>query len=499
MTQTTPKHPHRRRDLSPEQKHRASGALVGAAVGDALGAPFEFEPGGLYSQHFPLPVLGGTGEMVGGGSFGWAPGEFTDDTQMALAVAESIITCGGFDPDDMWTRFRAWGMSAKDVGIVTRAALRHGHHAGAARAAHDSTGGRSASNGCVMRIAPVGIHGVTLGMDGTVELAAAQARLTHHDPAAAAGAAIVAEIIRRVILTGRLGDVDSDVVAELSGHPGIGGAVAAYAPLVHESFDPHLFDGPGNGSVWTTVAQALWAVRTTTSFHDAMTKVIDLGGDTDTVAAVAGAVAGALYGLQGIPVRWATYVHGTLRNPDGSLVEYRMQDLIDAARRLLGGHPSRITPPELPQGPRMVDPLGVFAANLEGAARAPRDHAVVTMCIPEGRFLQHPRRRTVYMLDDEDPRNPDLFFVVREAVEAIDAFLEEGAPVVVHCHGGRSRTGLVLKAWYMLRHGRTHTEARQWLAEGWGLYQEYNASFLDFLDGTWTHHVATMRAGGEGA
>lgn len=499
MTQKTPFSPVEYRILTTPQRHRAAGCIVGSAVGDALGAPFEFLPGGQYSLHFPAPVHGGTGEMIGGGGFGWAPGEFTDDTQMAMALGTSLVTTSGWDAEDVWRRFRAWGTSAKDVGITTRAALAVADHRHAAEKAHHSTGGRSASNGCVMRIAPVGVRGVSIGMDATVDLAAAQARLTHHDPAAAAGAAIVAEVIRRVILTGRFGRVAQDVVAELCAHPVIGEAVSAYAPLVDDGFDPHSFGGPGNGSVWTTVAQALWAVRTTSSFHDALVAVIDLGGDTDTVAAVAGAVAGALHGMQGIPVRWVSYVHGYLRNPDGSESEFRSQDLIDLSRRLLGGRASYVTPPEPAEGPRMVDPEGVYAANLEGAASVPVDHAVVSMCITESRFLQHPLRRSVFMRDEEDPANPDLFSVVRDAVEAIEAFLSDGQKVVVHCHGGRSRTGLVLKAWYMQHYGATHQRAHEWLEGSWDLYAIYNRSFLDFLDGTWTHHVATLGAGGEGA
>lgn len=499
MARTTPKQPFHRRDLSQRKKYRALGALLGSAIGDALGAPFEFKPGKQYSLHFPEPVLGGTGEMVGGGSFGWAPGEFTDDTQMAIALAESLVHCGGYEPAEVFLRFRAWAVSAADIGNTTRAALRHKDHNDAAESAHHATGGRSASNGCVMRIAPVGVHGVTLGMDGTVALAASQARLTHFDPAAAAGAAIVAEIIRRVILTGDFEGVAAAVVSELSGHPELGPAVSAYAALVADDFDPHAFEGPGNGSVWTTVAQALWAVRTTRSFHDAMVAVIDLGGDTDTVAAVAGAVAGALYGLQGIPVRWATYVHGSVRRPDGSLGEYRMQDLINLGRRLLGGSDSSLTWPEPAAGPGMVDPEGVYAANLDGAALAPVDHAVVSMCITEDRFLQHPRRRTVVMIDKDNSRNPGLFFVVKEAVDAVDAFLAEGVPVVVHCHGGHSRTGLVLKAWYMRKYGADHDQARKWLADSWEPYREWNDDFMEFLEETWTHHLATMRADGEGA
>ena len=73
---------------------RAIGALVGSAVGDALGAPFEFERPGLYRSMYPEPVLAGPGEMRGGGGFGWKPAEFTDDTQMALALAESLAGLG---------------------------------------------------------------------------------------------------------------------------------------------------------------------------------------------------------------------------------------------------------------------------------------------------------------------------------------------------------------------------------------------------------------------
>lgn len=489
MTDSPAHQPLQTRHLTVEQQFRAVGTIVGSAVGDALGAPFEFGPAGAYSRRFPQPVLGGNGEMVGGGGFDWAAGEFTDDTQMALALAESLLSAHGLDADDLWTRFRAWAHDANDIGINTRAVLSHRSHEGAAEKGHNACGGRSASNGCVMRIAPVGVLGVGLGRDETVRVAAAQAALTHFDPAAAAGAAIVAEIIRRVIVTGVFHGVPEKVVSELSAHPVLGGAVAAYEPLVSIDFDPVTFTGPGNGSVWTTVAQAVWAVRTTTSFEEAMVAVINLGGDTDTVAAVAGAVAGALYGMQRIPVRWVTYVHGTVRQPDGDLREYRTQDLIDVGRRLLGRSASSITPPEPPEGPRLVDPVGVHAANLEGAARAPKDHAVVTMCIPERRFLGHPDRRTVFMRDDEGDANTDLMFVVREAVEAIDAFLSGGREVVVHCHGGRSRTGLVLKAWYMAHHGVDHQTAHDWLDSNWGLYATYNRTFLEFLDNEWTTHL----------
>src|SRR6476660_1639020 len=84
------------------RSHRVAGALVGSAVGDALGAPFEFGPPGQFSARFPVPARGSKTEMCGGGSLGWEPGEFTDDTQMALLVASSLIERNGLDEADLF-------------------------------------------------------------------------------------------------------------------------------------------------------------------------------------------------------------------------------------------------------------------------------------------------------------------------------------------------------------------------------------------------------------
>ena len=109
-----------------DRQRRAIGAVVGSAVGDALGAPFEFGPPGQYRRRFPEPVLDGVGEMVGGGTFDWAPGEFTDDTQMALVQAESLLARGGVDGADLFRRFQIWASGADDVGAQTSAVLRSG-------------------------------------------------------------------------------------------------------------------------------------------------------------------------------------------------------------------------------------------------------------------------------------------------------------------------------------------------------------------------------------
>ena len=498
MTQTPTMKPLSPSQLTPAQMHRAIGCLIGSAIGDALGAPFEFGPAGQWSVAFPTPVLVGHGEMTGGGHFGWKPGEFTDDTQMALALAESILACDGFDPAHTFDRFRAWARSATDIGTRTATALFS--DAGwqrAAESAHHKLGD-SGSNGSVMRIAPVGVAGVRWGSAATMQVAYEQSALTHWSPMAGTGAVIVAELIRRIIVSGQFDDLIMPVVFDVAEHmPAVD--VFNYAILLDGSYDPATYDGPSNSSALVCVAQAVWAVRTTSSFAEAIAAAIDLGGDTDTVAAVTGALAGALYGLQQIPVRWVTHVNGRLKRPDGSWANYANASLHDLARELLGLSPAYRTPTEAAVGPAVVGSATtgatVWAANLEGATLASADMAVVSMCITDQRFAMHPHRREVYMRDEEGEKNSALGFAVTEAVAAIEANLADGRDVVVHCHGGRSRTGLVLKAWHMWHHGSDHAAAHDWLESCWPLYATYNRTFMEFLDGEWPAIVATGKAG----
>src|ERR687893_724942 len=90
------------------RSHRVAGALVGSAVGDALGAPFEFGPPGCFSARFPSPARGARTEMCGGGSLGWEPGEFTDETQMALLMAESLLENDRLDGAALFHRVVRW-------------------------------------------------------------------------------------------------------------------------------------------------------------------------------------------------------------------------------------------------------------------------------------------------------------------------------------------------------------------------------------------------------
>ena len=475
---TIPTAPFTAHELTTHQRHRAIGALIGAASGDALGGPFEFLPAGLYDEVFPTRVIGGCGEMVGGGSFGWEPAEFTDDTQMALALAESLIEDHSFDPQRTWKHFVAWSLKATDIGNTTSTALSNSNYSTAAQLAHERLG-QSGSNGSVMRIAPIGIFGVTIGADRTVALAREQSALTHFDETAGWGAAIVAELIRRLIISGDLNDSLNHLLHFVpEPHKAI------YEELISVEWNPMLPGFPGNGSARICIAQALWSVRTTTSFEDAITTAINLGDDADTVAAVTGAIGGALYGIQQIPARWTTYLHGYVNQPDGVLREYTVGDLQDIAHRLLGSKSKQETPLEDVISPTSVHDAGIYASNMTGAHEMNPEAGIVSLCRTYGRLTEHPHRREYYIIDN-DGQNSHLHTLVTDAVDAIDAFLREGREVLVHCHGGRSRTGFVLKAWYMRNVDPSHDAAHEWLTDTWPDYATWSADFWVFLEEEW--------------
>ncbi|MGX1131067.1 ADP-ribosylglycohydrolase [Streptomyces glaucescens] len=304
---------------------RAVGAVVGSAVGDALGAPFEFGPEGAFTARFPHP--GGGGEMCGGG--GWDPGEATDDTQMAVLVGESLLECGGLDLPDVFRRFQRWAAAEpKDIGLQTEAVLGSGDPWDTAAALHFQTNQRAAGNGALMRAATSAVHFAGRGRDATMDAARRLAALTHGDRAAWEGTAVFHELLR-VALTG--GDPLAAVPGTLTAvHPG---HRERYAVVLAPDWHPGLAT-EFNGAVWPCLGSAVWAVRTTSSYEDAVRAAVDLGGDTDTVAAVTGGLAGAVYGAGAIPERWTGPLHVPL--PGFGKRVLRAAGLSELACRLTG-------------------------------------------------------------------------------------------------------------------------------------------------------------------
>src|SRR5215218_2690358 len=457
------------------RSHRVAGALVGSAVGDALGAPFEFGPPGRFSSRFPSPARGSKTEMCGGGSLDWEPGEFTDDTQMALLVATSLVDRDGLDEADVFERFRTWAAAGPpDIGNQTRAVLGSGRPWDVAAAEHFARSGHAAGNGSLMRTTPAAIRFARDGREATMDAARRISALTHGDPSAGEGCAIFHELMRVALDGGEpLAAIPSALEVVADGHR------ERWATALAPTWTPD--DATeSNGAVWPTLGSAVWALRQGRDFAEVMRLVIDLGGDTDTVACVAGGLAGAVFGMGGIPSRWASVVHG--RVPGSGDKVWRVADVQQLAAALDGGVQQSYDPGVIPRiGPTEVLP-GISAGNLDGARYSDEAFAVVSLC-RLGEPFPHELQRMAYIADNE--HNSDLDVVLADVLDDMAALRAEGHRLLVHCHGGASRTGLVLRAWLMRTEGMSADEATTHVAARWPHLGLWNASFTTTLKAFW--------------
>jgi ADP-ribosyl-[dinitrogen reductase] hydrolase len=298
-------------------RDRAVGCLLGLAVGDAVGTTLEFRARDTYP---PLT------DMVGGGPFGLRPGQWTDDTAMALALADSLAAHPHLDEHDLMARFVDWHERGTysctgtcfDIGATTRAALARYKRTGNPVAG--STDPRSAGNGSLMRLAPVAVrhwrNRATLR-----DVAARQSRTTHAAPEAVDACVAYAELLADAIAGQRRSEVmrgRADVLgmaasfAAAGAGPGTDGSPPRSTPLAG-AIGPILAGSwrgkprsaiSASGYVAHSLEAALRSVGSTGSFRSAALRAANLGEDADTTAAVAGQLAGALYGASGIPEAW---------------------------------------------------------------------------------------------------------------------------------------------------------------------------------------------------
>ncbi|WP_121371700.1 ADP-ribosylglycohydrolase family protein [Frondihabitans australicus] len=305
-----------------------TGVLAGMAAGDALGAGYEFGPA--------LPDDEAVA-MRGGGVFNWAPGEWTDDTSMAVPIGRALARGDDLAAPatlglivDEWA---VWAQTAPDVGNQTRAVLGMLATQGsseddarrAAEAVHRSQG-QSAGNGSLMRTAPVAL-GYLDDPAGLASVARRVSDLTHFDPEAGDACVLWCLAIRRAVVDGEHSLRDG-----LSALPAARQSLWASRIDVAEASQPRDFEHNG----WVVEAlQGAWsAITHGSSLVDVLSRAVRGGNDTDTVAAIAGGLAGAYYGVGGVPSAWREVLHGWPGLDFGGLVEL-------AGAAALGGAPRR--------------------------------------------------------------------------------------------------------------------------------------------------------------
>ena len=277
---------------------RFEGALLGLACGDAVGTTLEFQPRGSFA---PLT------DMVGGGPFSLKAGQWTDDTSMALCLAESLITKRACDPQDQMARYAnwyQWGYWSStghcfDIGMATRAAIQEFLRSGNALAG--SADPRSAGNGSLMRLAPVALM---YGHDEAQlqAMAALSSRTTHAAPECLDACRLFAVALSRALAGG-----DKQQVLALS-------SLELDSPRIREIAQGTWMGKSreqigSSGYVVHSLEAALWCFARHDSFEAAVLEAANLGDDADTTAAITGQIAGAFWGRGGIPAHWLAKLH----------------------------------------------------------------------------------------------------------------------------------------------------------------------------------------------
>jgi ADP-ribosyl-[dinitrogen reductase] hydrolase len=275
-----------------DRQERAIGSVLGLAVGDALGAPFEFRR----RAQIPSPLPAFTLPWMGS-----APGTWTDDTALARNLWLSLIEHDGvFDADDVRARHRSWlATGPPDVGNQTRLALLEPGPE-PARGVFERRGPEvSAGNGSVMYCAPLGV--VRAGTpELLIEEAPALSRITHWDGRCQTACLAVTLAVAGLVNGESPKAAVRDAVAAATEREG--GEELEF--LVGEAGRSRPIDGPDMGFTLFTAGIALQVAGEGLGFEDGLRYVVGLGGDTDTNAAVAGALLGAVHGPEDIPAEW---------------------------------------------------------------------------------------------------------------------------------------------------------------------------------------------------
>lgn len=276
-------------------RDRLRGAAVGAAIGDALGMPLEFKP--------PRPLDNLLREMVRGRI---PAGSITDDTEMALALAESLLAHGALVPEDAAGRFVDWYHThPPDIGIHTRSVLSRiagGEPWQDAANAVQRGNPDSAGNGSLMRCWPAAVF-YWDDADALVAASRLQSDITHPHRDCADACAFANLMVYDLVNGQPLREAFEQARGQIE-------FTEAFDAVIAGAEHRERADLPNTGWVRRTLESALWALFTTDSFEEALVQAVNLGEDADTTGAVVGFLAGAYYGYSTIPPRWLNALRG---------------------------------------------------------------------------------------------------------------------------------------------------------------------------------------------
>jgi ADP-ribosyl-[dinitrogen reductase] hydrolase len=284
------------------------GMLIGLAIGDALGAPVEFKTRGRFDE---------IKTYISGGPFNLPAGYWTDDTSMALCLADSIIAKQKYDSFDVMSRYSKWiqegyrSSTGKCFDVGNQISKSVSKYLQTPIVSADEQRVESAGNGCVMRLAPVVIASISSGKNiiDTERYSMISARETHYSVVAEHVTGIFGGLLQMVI-TGSTKDDIKTLISNLIKNKS--SQIQSWQNLWEKNID----EIKPTGYVVDTVEAALWSFLTTSSFQEGALKAVNLGGDSDTIGAVYGQLAGGYYGHSNIPKDWTEnlFMHEDILN-----------------------------------------------------------------------------------------------------------------------------------------------------------------------------------------
>jgi ADP-ribosyl-[dinitrogen reductase] hydrolase len=309
---------------------RAQGCLLGQATGDALGTTVEFQDAESIAQAYPDKLR----DLAGGGPFDLLPGQVTDDTELALALARALVHDGQYDDDAVAGRYHAWYRSGPfDVGTTTASALQGPFEKGSELAEQMRAAAlrSSQSNGSLMRQSPLGIFGWRMEAEQLAALSCLDSTLTHPNPTCQEACVAYTHAIAGAIRTGSPASTTYAQVLVFMGKRPAAMASGVLAALERAADAPPAEFYHQQGWVLIALQNAFYRLLHAPSLEDGVVDTVACGGDTDTNGCIAGALLGAVHGVDAVPDRWKQVLL-SCRSPRPGM--YACTDLLELAEAL---------------------------------------------------------------------------------------------------------------------------------------------------------------------